>query len=401
MNMTSLYPIITKSFRYLLSQRLRAISSLLGVLLGVMAVVTMLSIGEGAKREATEQIRQLGLNNIIVKQLPGSEKPLLLEEFYKLKNSLTHLQSIAPLAIVEANLHAKRKELMPEILATDATFSTIYQLEMDEGRYLTHYDTQHRQLHCVLGSEIARALGNEGRLGKTLRIENQMFKIIGILKPRHWASGKAIPINAHNINQNIFIPISTKQAISLKDNSESLTEIIIQLDKEKDVATAAQIINRSLQLVHRNKTDYQVIIPQELIRQANATQRTFNFILGSIACISLLIGGIGIMNIMLATITERTREIGIRRAVGANKTHILFQFLFETLILTLSGAALGVIFGIFLSTTISFVAGWKTIITVWSIIISFILAAGVGVFAGFYPALKASRIHPIEAIRNL
>jgi len=186
----------------------------------------------------------------------------------------------------------------------------------------------------------------------------------------------------------------------LPNKKPGLTEMIVQIDKKENVATSAMAIKRILLKAHGGSEDFQLVVPEELFNQAKRTQQTFNFVLGSIAAISLLVGGIGIMNIMLATISERTKEIGLRRALGASEKDILFQFLGETLLLTLTGALAGILIGLLASYGISVVAGWKTIVKAWSIFLSLFMATGVGLLSGVYPALKAAKMSPITALRH-
>lgn len=402
----TILPIITKSLRYLFTQRLRAISSLLGVLFGVVAVITMLSIGEGAKKESLEQIHQLGVDNIIIRQVNLTDDQqslgLKVEDAKLIANTLPSIRNTAPVKIIPASLHGRLKEISPEIISTASCFGSIYNLQLREGRFLSHIDMHRGHYVCVIGSEVANALGKDGHVGKQIRIENQLFTIVGVLNPRTWKATKSMPMSAHNFNQMVFLPIGAENGMPWKvlKRAETLSEIIVQVKPGHDTANLSRLLARTLEITHRGVEDYQIIIPQELIRQAQKTQDTFNLILGSIAFISLLVGGIGIMNIMLATISERTREIGIRRALGANKGHILLQFLIETLILTLSGALLGIFAGMLFSGMISWFAGWKTIITLYSVLLSLLLAVGVGIFSGLYPAIKASRMHPIAALRS-
>jgi putative ABC transport system permease protein len=275
-------------------------------------------------------------------------------------------------------------------------------LHLDEGRFIADGDVLQRNLVCVLGAEVARALGKHGHVGQTVRIENLEYHVVGVLGTKSWISGKNSALTTRNLNKTIFIPLGTESALpkQITNKNDGLTEIILQIDHRKQSVEALPVLKRILEINHGGIEDYQIVIPQELLHQADRTQQTFNLVLGSIAAISLLVGGIGIMNIMLATVSERTREIGIRRAVGANKTHIVVQFLMETLLLTLSGAILGIVVGICFSVLISAFAGWNTIVKPWSILLSLSMATGVGLFSGLYPAFKAAAMNPIKALRH-
>lgn len=399
-----------QSWRSLMLHRLRTLLSTLGVLFGVVAVLLMLAIGEGAKQETLEQISQLGLSNIILKgsdlteeqqqiAREGRSRGLSQEDGAAIAATLPGIRRTAALRQVEAKLSALSTALNPEILATERGYLEIRGLEVGVGRGLCDEDLRRRASVCVIGEEIAHALGREGRLGSSLRIEQSSFQIVGILRRRDWRAGKNSALTTRNVNRSILIPLGSEKMITSR-YEEPLSEIHVELLSGEAVPAAARAISSLLKRSHAGIEDYQVLVPQELMNQALRTQRTFNLVLGSIAAISLLVGGIGIMNIMLATVSERTREIGIRRAVGANRRHIVVQFLLETLLLTLSGAFLGVLIAIGGALFIGFLAGWKVIITLWSLILSLAMAALVGLFSGLYPAYRAAAMDPIAALRQ-
>lgn len=394
--------------------RLRTLLSTLGVLFGVVAVIAMLSIGEGAKQETLEQIEQLGMNSIIIRQvdltdeqqqLANEKKSLGLstKDGIAIAQAYPEIKNIAPVKVVEGMITGASTQIVPEVLAVTGAFAEIKGISPQEGRNICELDVERKQQICVLGHSIAQALGLQGHVGQTLRIENTQFKIVGILSPKHWSQGKSNALSSRNLNTCVLIPLGCEASLPPKLTSipkKSLNELIVQLSHSDHIVKGSHITRRVLQQTHHGVEDYQMVVPMELLQQANRTQQTFNLVLGSIATISLLVGGIGIMNIMLATVSERTREIGIRRAVGANKKHILLQFLFETLLLTLSGAFLGIIIGVLFSWSISAIAGWQTIVKPWSIFLSLGMAAGVGLFSGLYPAIKASQMNPITALRH-
>lgn len=404
---------IKKSFRSLFLHRLRSLLSTLGVLFGVVAVIAMLAIGEGAKQETLEQIEQLGMNNIMIREVDMSDdlrtkarekksRGLTLEDAKSLQEGVPFIRLTAPMKIIEGKVTGTWNEVSPEVLATSRSFGDIKSLKTIEGRFLSDADVNNRLLVAVLGYEVAKSLGKYGHIGESIRIENKEFLIVGILAPRHWSSGKNTSLTSRNLNQVIFIPIGAEKSLPQHPSKKNnLSEIILQIKQSNQMNRALQSVKRVLELSHHGVEDYQVVIPQELFQQASRTHQTFNLVLGSIAAISLLVGGIGIMNIMLANVSERTREIGIRRAVGANKRHIILQFLTETLILTLSGAILGVALGIGVSLLISYLAEWKTIVTAWSVLLSLGMATIVGLCSGLYPAFKAASMNPINALRHL
>lgn len=403
---------LLKTFRSLMLHRLRTLLSTLGVLFGVVAVIAMLSIGEGAKQETLEQIEQLGMNTIIVKQIDLTEEQqqvahekrsrgLTVADGAAIAHTVADVHRYAPLKVIEAMVTGTPAEVVPEVLAVTGSYGDVKGISLSEGRHLCDVDSSRRHHVCVLGDEISRALGKHGHIGQTVRIENTQFQVVGVLEPRQWHSGKSNAVNIRNLNKSVLIPLGSETSLPRRPGKrDSLTELIVQLDHSERIPRASSAVQQVLDREHHGVEDYQIVIPQELLHQANRTQHTFNLVLGSIAAISLLVGGIGIMNIMLATVSERTREIGIRRAVGASKRHILLQFLCETLLLTLIGALLGVLIGILFSFMISHFAGWKTIVRPWTILLSFGMSACVGLFSGLYPALKAAAMNPISALRH-
>lgn len=405
---------IRQGWRSLLLHKLRTLLSALGVLFGVVAVIAMLSIGEGAKMETLSQIEQLGLNTITIRQNELSDEQMIKalevrshgltrEDIMQLAYNVPHLQKIAGFKVVETSIQATHKSVSPEILAVSKDFDTIKGLQLAEGRFVCALDIEQKKRICVLGSHIAATLGKDGHMGQTIRIDNVPFQVVGVLKNKNWKAGKITALTTRNLNESVFIPIgveSTLPFVKLSPKSQILAEIILQIPDSSLLAKAAQVSKRVLEKSHGKMDDYQIIIPHELLQQAYKTQYTFNLVLGSIAAISLLVGGIGIMNIMLATVSERTHEIGIRRALGANKFHIAFQFLTESLLLTWLGGGLGVLLGLAFSHLISYFAGWNTIVTYWSILLSLGMAGGVGICSGLYPAMKAASMNPITALRH-
>jgi putative ABC transport system permease protein len=404
---------LQRSIRSLLLHRLRSLLSTLGILFGVTAVVAMLSIGEGAKRETLEQIEQLGINTIMIRQnlltdvqqkqaQESRSRGLTLEDASLIQKGIPNILLQAPTKLIKASLPGSLQNMAPEIMAVSRTYKELKTLRLSEGRFICDLDQHKKNLVCVLGSDVAKSLGESGHIGRSLRIENSLFQIVGVLQSNQWKASKNAFLATKNINQAVFIPLGSENVLRSFSHPENdqLSEIILKIKSNYDLTKIGDMIRNILRYFHGNYQDYQIIIPRELLNQANQTQRTFNLVLGSIAAISLLVGGIGIMNMMLANVTERIREIGIRRALGATRKDILMQFLAETLLLTLFGACLGVIFGVAFSFSIAYFAGWKTVVTPWSLLLSLGMASIVGICSGIYPAYQAAMLHPIVALRH-
>ncbi len=347
--------------------------SALGVLVGVAAVVAMLSVGEGAKRRTLQEVEQLGISNVLVRGSPAPGKaPLTLQDAGRIHKSLPMVEEVLP--IQTGHIRG-----LP-IVATDASAAQILNLKTERGWFFTSLDVRQKQPVCVVGADIARSLGltRELLLGKT------PFRIVGVLENKATLVGPA--------EKSVWIPMGTSLA-----SSQQLSDIIVHLKAGANLHLAEAQLQRLLDTYHPNN-DFQVVIPLEVMKQRMKTQQTFNLVLASVAIVSLLVGGIGVANIMLATISTRTKEIGVRRALGATRRHILRQFLGETLLLTLGGAFAGLLLGILSALVIGRIAGWETAITAWSCLLALTLSVGVGLLSGLYPAMKAARLSPVSAL---
>ena len=406
-----IWEIVQVGIRSLLLHKLRSLLSILGIIFGVVAVVSMLSIGEGAKQEAIRQIELLGTNNIILRALKLTEYQeakaqeklscgLILKDVEKIRAGCPLAREVVPVREVRAAIAEETENITPQIIATTGEYAAVKKLLLRKGRFLCRQDIERRNKVCVLGWDVASNMGIAGHIGRKIKIEEDMFLVVGVLKRRHWSAAKNPVLSARDCNKNMFIPIGTDGSISGGfEDITRLNEILVQVNDSSRVLEASNIIRRIVDRLHYGVEDYQLVIPQELLHQAQETQRVFNIVLGCIAGISLLVGGIGIMNIMLATVSERTREIGIRRAVGANQIDIVLQFLSEAILLTMIGGIVGILIGIGTARIIAICAGWKTGVTWWAVIASIFMSVLVGTFFGFYPAYKASKMNPITALR--
>jgi putative ABC transport system permease protein len=406
------YKITHDAWRALFRHRLRSFLSSLGIVFAVVAVVSMLAIAEGAKQEILDQIERLGTQSIIVRglQLTKAQEAdvrrrlshgLDLSDANALGRTIQTISSVAPVKGVNASLPASIAKDPFEILAITELYQTAKKLTVKQGRFVCNADIVQKNLVCVLGEEVSRLLGENGHVGKPLRLEGRTYRIVGVLQKRQWKHSKSPALAVRNYNRTIFIPIGTEaMGVHGQASFDRISEIWITVKPNDNVQATAKAVKRILSQKHGGVEDFQVIVPQELLFQAQKTQRVFNIVLGCIAGISLLVGGIGIMNTMLASVAERTKEIGIRRAIGATQTHIVMQFLCEAIVLTTAGGGVGMVLGAGSAIIISKIAGWQTVLTVWSVVISMVMAGGVGLVSGLYPAVKAARLEPVSALRH-
>jgi putative ABC transport system permease protein len=382
-----------------------------------MAVVAMLSIGEGAKRETLSQIELLGIKNIYVRAISLTEdqevrarerlsRGLSYYDLDRIRKGTASVQEVACLKELSVSILGMIRETSPQVVESSANYARVQRISIARGRFLTDQDVRLKSRVCVLGNTVAKGFGPDGKPGGYVRIENEPFKVVGILRKYDKKTAKSSVISNRNYNDMIFIPTGT--GIPLKSTPQKmsdggagqLSEIIIQVKNTDQVIGSAGIVRRILETSHGGVEDYQMVVPQALLRQSQKTQRIFNIVLGAIASISLLVGGIGIMNIMLATVSERTREIGIRRAVGATQRDIIVQFLTETVMLTLAGGVIGIVAGIGAVWIITALAGWSTAVTTYAIALPLFTSILVGLFFGIYPAYHAARMDPIVALQH-
>ena len=422
---------------------LRSILTSLGIVLGVAAVIVMVSIGEGNKQAALRAIESLGATNIIVRsqrppesQNVGSQRRSFVANF-----GITRADERRLREFVEGDMIIPLKAVGSEVArgavrTTSQTFGTIPGLKdaanlrvQKGGRYLVEEDLVRRAPVAVIGNELANQFFPlSDPIGEKIRIDTRIFTIIGVLEPVGLAGGTGSALVGRDLNKDLHIPMTTsllefgdtvirRQAGSFSGEEVQVSEIYITAPSTDEVIPMAEHIRQIMKIDHPNLMDIEVIVPWELLENVRRTTATMNILLTAIAAISLLVGGIGIMNIMLATVVERTREIGIRRAVGATRRDIAAQFLVETGSLSAVGGLLGIVVGVgisiglgtilellfklpWLSGIADFGSGLETQVTGWSIIVSFLVAAGIGLIFGIYPAIIASRQDPIIALRH-
>jgi putative ABC transport system permease protein len=399
----------------LLLHKLRSLLTMLGMIFGVAAVVSMLSIGAGAQQQVMAFIQQLGVHNLIVEAREAANFPDLQKArktspgltFQDLRIVQTTLDGLAASTarkrFLPAKANPKPQRDMPVIYGVAASYADIAGLRLAQGRFFTEAENEQAAPVCVLG-EGARVnlFGPRDVVGEYVKINEQWFRVIGVAGTQLSLDSGVAGLPAQDANNLVYAPIQSvifrlEETMSrVKDEVDGL---YLQLRPEADSVAAAEVVRGVLDMTHRKGGDFSVIVPAELLAQEQKTRRVFDVVMVALASISLLVGGIGIMNIMLASILERTREIGIRRALGARQKDIVRQFLTEAVLISFVGGFIGILFGAGISRVIAWLAGWSTIVTLTSIVLAFAVSVSVGLVFGIFPATKAARLDPVEAIR--
>ena len=397
------------------AHKLRSALTMLGMIFGVGAVVAMLSIGAGAQQEVMAFIEQLGVRNLIVeaKEAPDNQT---LQKIRRLSPGLSFadfriIQSnIGHIAAATARKRFTPSKLLPRPVGGDTpvvygvspAYTTIGNLKLAAGRFVTDSETTAAAPVAVLGEAAAASLfGADDPIGRYVKVNEQWFEVIGVAGPQLTLQSDAAGLPAQDRNNIIYVPLYSA-LFRLEDGQSSQKDeidgIYLQMASGADVPPAASLLRGVLDVTHRGAGDFTIVSPAELLAEQRRTQRIFEMVMVAIASISLLVGGIGIMNIMLASVLERTREIGVRRAIGARQRDVVRQFLIETTIISLSGGVAGIILGVGLSVMIGALAGWSTIVTTTSIVLAFGVSVAIGIVFGLYPAVRASRLDPVRAL---
>lgn len=432
--MTFLLETIRLGLKNLWLHRLRSALTALGIILGVAAVIIMVSIGEGSKRAALEQIERLGARNIIIRsqsppesaqQSQGRQQSwqsrygITRADLNVIIESMPNAELIVPVKSVGMQVLKDSLRKTSQAFGTTPELRDVANLRIARGRYLSQEDLDQRAAVAILGHELAQELFPfSDPLDDTIRIDAQVFRIIGILAPVGLAGGAGAALVGRDLNYDVHIPITTARArfgdLVVRRGSGNFSASEVQVhevyytSKSRDtVLLDAKLLRRIMEVRHPKMDDIQMVVPFELLENARRTALTWQIVLGFVAGISLLVGGIGIMNIMLASVTERTREIGIRRALGATRKNITAQFVVETSVLSALGGLLGVLIGVLASVGLGWGASLfdfggqlDTQITGWSILLSFAVATLTGLIFGIYPARVAARQDPIVALRH-
>ncbi|WP_084812279.1 ABC transporter permease [Flammeovirga pacifica] len=431
------------AFEAILANTLRSFLTALGIIFGVGAVIAMLAVGQGAQKEILDQMKLVGVNNIVISPVKEQSEEKIQEgddsndknkfspglsllDLNNITNTLPNVQKISPEIELDTYIIKNGVRRSTKLIGVQNAYFEIYNHEINEGNFFNNTHFKFGKPVCVIGRGLqTRFFSKENPIGKQIKCGGQWLTVIGVLKERMVSSKNLEKLGIRNANMDVYIPINT-MLIRYKDrakvtksdiqkaasdaaqnkvqekkavNYHQLDKIVIQMTESKDLSLAAEVLQKMLTRRHFDKVDFEISIPEMLLKQQQRTKDIFNIVLGAIASISLIVGGIGIMNIMLASVLERIKEIGLRISLGAKKQDIILQFLLEAVLISLSGGTIGVILGFIMATIIASVADIPTIVSFSSVLISFGVATSIGIIFGISPARKAANQDPIESLR--
>ena len=399
----------------LLLHRLRSLLTMLGMIFGVAAVVSMLSIGAGARQKVMALIEQMGVHNLIVeaketldfqayRKIRKVSPGLTFQDYRVIRDDVSDIVAATPRKrMTPTKTLPKSQQDPPTVYGVNPTYQQIAGLHVLEGRFFNDQEETDGAPVCVLGAAARSSLfGAADPIGQYVKANEQWFRVIGVASPQLSSQTEVAGVPTQDLNNTMYVPLNTsilRLEDSYSDRRDEIDGMYLRIRDNADMGSVAQIVRAILDSSHHGASDYSVIVPAELLAEQKRTEQLFNAVMVAIASISLLVGGIGIMNIMLASILERTREIGVRRAIGARQSDIIRQFVVEAMLISFVGGTLGIVFGFVMSRLIALLAGWSTIVTATSILLAFIVSISVGLVFGIYPAMKAARLDPVEAIR--
>ena len=425
----------------LIENKFRSGLTALGIIFGVAAVITMLAIGNGAQQQIIEQIEQVGAKNIIIRpRLIGNiededevskkySPKLNLNDVEAIKSVLPGIEQLTPFLSYETSAIANGKKKNCNLVGVGLEYFSIYNLDLDKGSFFSDLHQKNSDPVCLIGSNLATKLfAGKNPIGKTLKTNRLQLTIIGIIAPGDKIGESLLSIGMNNYNDEIFVPINTilrrykdrgritEKSLMEKDDdddddeegkakaeteiTDQIEKIVIGIGNTDNMAESVDILYRLLYRRHHEVEDFEIIVPEQILQQKKQTDDIFNILLGVIAAISLLVGGIGIMNIMLASVLERIKEIGLRMAIGSKKKDIKEQFVYEAGLISLIGGIIGILLGVLLSYMAEWITGTLTIISLWSVVISFFVSAFIGIIFGYMPAKKAAEQDPVHSLRH-
>jgi putative ABC transport system permease protein len=409
------FPDVRLGLQNLLVHRLRSLLTMLGMIFGVAAVVSMLSIGAGARQKVMALIEQMGVRNLIVEAKETTEwqahqkirqisPGLTFQDYRVIRDDVSDIVVSTPRKrMTPSKTLPKSQEDVPTVYGVNPSYTDIAGLHLVAGRFFDQNEERRGAPVCVLGAAAKSSLfGASDPIGQYVKVNEQWFRVIGVASPQLSSQTEVTGVPTQDLNNIIYVPLTAavfRLEDSYSDVRDEIDAIYLRLREDADMPSVAQVVRAILDSSHHAAGDFSVIVPAELLAEQKRTERLFNIVMVAIASISLLVGGIGIMNIMLASILERTREIGVRRAVGARRSDIVRQFVVEATMISFVGGSLGIVFGFVMSRLIAWLAGWSTIVTASSILLAFFVSITVGLVFGIYPAVQAAQLDPVEAIR--
>ncbi len=426
------------------ANKLRSFLTGLGIIFGVAAVIAMLAIGTGAKQSILEQMKLIGANNIVIEsrvktaddeeqtQQSGSaagnnkdKKPyspgLSLEDVEAISGTLPNVEKISPEIVLPTTVIQSAKQEKARCVGVTNAFFELNVMSLEKGQFFHEEHIENGRPVCIIGKNIqTRFFANEDPVGKQIKCGNTWLTIIGVMRKRKASKESLENLGIRDYNDDIYVPVSTslirfknrakitKEKVGNRggedsnadENYHQLDRVVVRVQSSATMKASADLIARILKRRHMDVIDFEIEVPELLLEQEQKTQETFNLVLAAIAGISLLVGGIGIMNIMLASVLERIKEIGVRRSLGANQRDIVLQFLFEAVFISLIGGVIGILLGVGAAKTVSVSAGIPTVVSWWSIALAFGVAATIGLAFGIFPARKAAMQDPIKALRT-
>ncbi len=417
----NMFKLVRTGIQDVLRHKLRSFLTMLGMVFGVGSVVAMLAVGEGASEQALEAIRKLGSRNILISSVKPTESGaegvtrnarlanygLFYADEQRILETIPGVRRTVPARFLRKNAIMGSVQSELRIVGTTEAWFDVVSRPVLAGRVLTAEDTKRVASVCVLTESGARKLlATRNTIGQPVRIASEVFTVVGIVRNEEASGAMQMPDSESDAYIPMKAGIERFGQVEMRRTSGSfsaerveLSEVIVEMDSDEAVEPGMRAIESLLASFHR-KHDYKIDVPLALLREAQATKRRFNAVLGSIAAISLLVGGIGIMNIMLASVTERTQEIGIRRAIGARRSHIVVQFLVETCVLSIGGGLIGLVFGAGIPLIITAASGMPTSVKAYSLVLAFSISAAIGIVFGLYPANRAAKLDPVEALRR-
>ncbi len=385
------------------ANKIRSYLSVFGVVFGVAAVVAMLSVVEGARKDVLQRLARLGSNVVFVLHAPASNtngdraysRPLQLQDAERIMQMHDAVQAIAPLSIVNT-----QQESNVVVAGVTQDYALVRQLTLQSGRFISALDIANQSRVCVVGPEVSMQNESVG-VGSVLALNGGTFTVVGVLTSEESVRDQSLSSLIRNHNDFALIPITSMRiSEAIPHKNIPLTELSVRMKDAREVTHATQAIETILQKSVVIPPAFSVVVPRHLLRQEQRTQQIFAILIGCVALLGVLVGGIGVMNIMFANVAERWHEIGIRRAIGATKKQIALLFLTESMLLTFFGGLGGVALGIIGAIAIALFGNWPISITIWSILVALAMASSIGILAGYYPAMRAARLHPVDALRH-